>query len=797
MRIIKSSVTNDLTKDHIYSRNQPMSFVCPICHNKTVYDVEQDVYRPYEVGYDDLCVCEECGAEMHARPKYDGTINFELDVESVRQLRRSKRIDAANYGGAYDIDPDMFFTKDELVELGDTVADDFNTWVKSVTPDFYSPFELADVSMDEKSNLYVDISNDDYIISAVVRIDMRKIKKPSDINKYKDELIAKLRADYLEYTSTYSCDRSAITTSDNIDELSTLRSEIYTKASEVMKRPRFGFPEDEIKDYLFVDVSADNDMVKVEVRAELGFDSMLDLIEELNPIVSMYDSNAYFDMEEPGIASAYLSIDSINACKSTSPSQKITSGEDIGFNEWLLQNYGVTSDDMTDEDYDAAYDDYMNYVNSCNSVQSSDDVFYPNGSKVSDVDLDKYLDYNFGEDRDKDNSKYTKEEKQRSVNYWFKKNEPDPYDVYGAESTEDEEFDKYEDEIKEIGQEFTSENTSINSTKLPAVFKMVSFEPGTVNVDYGGGRFDNVADYLSQYDVINLVYDPYNRTNDHNKQVLKTIREHGGADTATCSNVLNVIKEPEVRLNVLSNIKKLVKPGGEVYITVYEGSGKGDEGPTKSGYQLNRKTADYMDEIQQVFPDAVRKGKLIIAHPSGGSVTSSSKVEADKTDDLIIDKKSEVMAGAWDVPDRDLEPPSDDTRYVDVDDQILYIELDADIVVDDEGGWEYDDDSYPWIQDDLTSEEYPNLELESDKRDVVEHVDDLLEEKLPMDPGHYHISGDVELHYDVDGAFMEGSRGWYSDEYGYDSDDELNLDNVTVKYDRNNSFIDNFKFTEI
>lgn len=173
--------------------------------------------------------------------------------------------------------------------------------------------------------------------------------------------------------------------------------------------------------------------------------------------------------------------------------------------------------------------------------------------------------------------------------------------------------DNYEDDIQEIGQEFTSENTSINSGRLPAVFNMVSFEPGTVNIDYGGGKFDNVAEYLTQYDVVNLVYDPYNRTAEHNKEVIRLVREHGGADTATCSNVLNVIKEPEVRLNVLNNIKKLVKSGGTVYITVYEGKGNAAEGPTKSGYQLNRKTADYMEEIQQVFPDATRKGKLIIA----------------------------------------------------------------------------------------------------------------------------------------------------------------------------------------
>ena len=109
------------------------------------------------------------------------------------------------------------------------------------------------------------------------------------------------------------------------------------------------------------------------------------------------------------------------------------------------------------------------------------------------------------------------------------------YPVLASSNSSD--YEEYEDDIKEVSQEFTSENTSINSGKLPAVFNMVSFEPGTINLDFGGGRFDNVAEYLTQYDVVNLVYDPYNRSKEHNREVIKTIRDAGGADTATCSNV--------------------------------------------------------------------------------------------------------------------------------------------------------------------------------------------------------------------------------------------------------------------
>lgn len=223
-------------------------------------------------------------------------------------------------------------------------------------------------------------------------------------------------------------------------------------------------------------------------------------------------------------------------------------------------------------------------------------------------------------------------------------------------SNENTSFDEYEDEIHEIGQEFTSENTSTNSGKLPAIFKLVNFEPGTINLDYGGGKFDNVAEYLIDYDVINLVYDPYNRSREHNQEVIRMIRDHGGADTVTLSNVLNVIKEPEVRLHALQNIRKLVKPSGTVYITVYEGTRKGNEGPTTRGYQLNKKTADYLDEIRQVFPDAVTKGKLIIAHPVGditASVTlfdsiNSADIEPD-FEDLLSEIQSEVYTRAKEV----------------------------------------------------------------------------------------------------------------------------------------------------
>lgn len=221
---------------------------------------------------------------------------------------------------------------------------------------------------------------------------------------------------------------------------------------------------------------------------------------------------------------------------------------------------------------------------------------------------------------------------------------PDPdYADFSTDSEEEalEWFDSYgldediqaatDDELEHPDQEYDSAATSINSNKLPAIYKLVNFEPGKVYLDFGGGKFDNGVYYVRDLGATLLVYDPYNRSDEHNKEVLRVIRENGGADATLNSNVLNVIKEPGARLGVLKNIKKLTKSGGDIYITVYEGTGKGNEGPTKAGYQLNRKTQGYMDEVRQIFPDAQRKGKLIHAvNSSTQPITITSGTVTDK-----------------------------------------------------------------------------------------------------------------------------------------------------------------------
>lgn len=185
-------------------------------------------------------------------------------------------------------------------------------------------------------------------------------------------------------------------------------------------------------------------------------------------------------------------------------------------------------------------------------------------------------------------------------------------DYNGFDDSLDESFKL---KINEVDQKYNSAITSINSSKLPAVFSKVKFRPDTINLDYGGGKFDNATEYLKdKYNVTNLVYDKYNRSSTHNNEVLRQIKDNGGADTVTCSNVLNVIAEPEIRQEVIKGCYDLLKPNGTCYITVYEGSGTGEgkANDKRQSYQTNMKLDDYISEVSNVFPNVKKsKGMLV------------------------------------------------------------------------------------------------------------------------------------------------------------------------------------------
>lgn len=117
-----------------------------------------------------------------------------------------------------------------------------------------------------------------------------------------------------EITSNDALNYGADLTSDiyggDTDVLNHIHSKVEEEFNNIMQEPRFGFLPDEIDDYSTIQVTSEmlngEKYIKVEIRAELSFDGMMEIGERLNEVVSKFDIDAYFDMEDAGIMNAYI-----------------------------------------------------------------------------------------------------------------------------------------------------------------------------------------------------------------------------------------------------------------------------------------------------------------------------------------------------------------------------------------------------------------------------------------------------------------------------------------------------------
>lgn len=146
-------------------------------------------------------------------------------------------------------------------------------------------------------------------------------------------------------------------------------------------------------------------------------------------------------------------------------------------------------------------------------------------------------------------------------------------------------------------QQYRGVMTAVNSTRPAAVFRHHPWKKGTTNADLGGGRFDAATEFLSTIGVRNIIWDPFARGDDANLEALRQIRDHR-AHTVTCTNVLNVIAEPENRLKLIREAADALRSGGRAIFQIYEGDGSGIGRETKPDcWQENRKAETYRLEI--------------------------------------------------------------------------------------------------------------------------------------------------------------------------------------------------------
>lgn len=161
-------------------------------------------------------------------------------------------------------------------------------------------------------------------------------------------------------------------------------------------------------------------------------------------------------------------------------------------------------------------------------------------------------------------------------------------------------------------QEHTSADTSLNqiSAGLRYAVRNGLIKPNSVNLDIGGGKFNQGIEYVETCVPSSrlLIYDKYNRSEENNSNVLnkaKFICRYVGIH-----NTLNVVKEVEVRADILDDAKNFMTSNGVVHITIYEGDKTGNSRQSKqdrgrgSSWQEHRTIESYLAEIKEIFPES-------------------------------------------------------------------------------------------------------------------------------------------------------------------------------------------------
>lgn len=129
----------------------------------------------------------------------------------------------------------------------------------------------------------------------------------------------------------------------------------------------------------------------------------------------------------------------------------------------------------------------------------------------------------------------------------------------------------------------------------------------------------------------------------------------------------------------------------------------------------------------------------------------------------------------------------------------IEVEIDTDITMNEDGSWEYDDESFAdgtgtngtWY-----SEDYSNVYL-GDHNDIVEDIDDILMQYLPDEPGRYHISGIATLVFTIGNIFSSSTYRGRDEDDDPIVDTEVYTEDADVTFDFGNSYISNFSCDKI
>lgn len=268
-----------------------VSFECPSCHNKTLYDIDSEPLKVSDVDYHDRFICDECGSEYLADPQYNGTIKF-LALEESRGTPSSfKSVDPSTIVKA------IFYDDCELVESTKFDSEELEAIVNGLDENGYNLNVLSSI----KEGLWALFGY-----------------QGKDAFDVVEELVTKGYIDSnvlidAGYTPT-SLINESLSPYKKEEFKKQLQDELYDKFIDLARTPEWGYEsEKEVEDYLapMLSISVDpddEDYLIVEFRAEVNYEELEEIGDSLNKVIQRYDKDAYFEPVDPGITRAYVKI---------------------------------------------------------------------------------------------------------------------------------------------------------------------------------------------------------------------------------------------------------------------------------------------------------------------------------------------------------------------------------------------------------------------------------------------------------------------------------------------------------
>lgn len=150
-------------------------------------------------------------------------------------------------------------------------------------------------------------------------------------------------------------------------------------------------------------------------------------------------------------------------------------------------------------------------------------------------------------------------------------------------------------------QTYTSAGTSVNSKKLPAIYKKIDWGKiknrygNLVVLDIGAGKYtQHIKEYIESKGGEYIPYDPYNLSPADNLYASANFHR---ATVVICSNVFNVIKEEKVVYDLHNMIISYNVP---YFISVYEGDKSWIGHETRRGcWQRNEEIRAYILNVHE------------------------------------------------------------------------------------------------------------------------------------------------------------------------------------------------------